>query len=58
MSNAAYTEVLEQLKAMGFEDESGWLYELVKAKEGDLQKVLDALHPTTTGENSAAPQQE
>ena len=36
--------VLEQLKGMGFEDEGGWLTELIRAKEGDLQKILDALH--------------
>lgn len=43
-----YTEVFEQLKAMGFDDEGGWLYELVKSKEGDLQRILDALHPSDT----------
>ena len=47
MPKPEYTQILEQLQAMGFEDEGGWLYELVKAKEGDLQKILDALHPAT-----------
>ena len=38
---------LAQLKTMGYEDEGGWLRELIKAKGGDVTKVLDALHPTT-----------
>lgn len=36
---------LAQLKSMGYEDEGGWLTELVRAKGGDVTKVLDALHP-------------
>ena len=40
-----YKDVLEQLKGMGFEDEGGWLYELIRSKAGDLQKILDALNP-------------
>ncbi len=43
--NVAFNEVLEQLKGMGFEADGGWLYDLVKAKAGDLQKILDALNP-------------
>ena len=38
---------LAQLRSMGYEDEGGWLTELVKAKGGDIAKVLDALHPVT-----------
>lgn len=34
------------MRSMGYQDEEGWLKELVKAKGGDLAKVLDALHPT------------
>ena len=56
---AAYTEVLEQLRGMGFKDacsDGGWLYDLVKAKDGDLQKILDALHPGEV--SSTAPQED
>lgn len=35
-----------QLKSMGYEDDGGWLTELVKAKKGDVDRVLEALHPT------------
>ena len=38
---------LQQLRSMGYEDEGGWLRELVIAKEGDITKILDALHPST-----------
>ena len=38
-------EVLVQLKSMGFDDEGGWLTELIKAKDGDIGKVLDTLQP-------------
>lgn len=41
-------QTLTQLRSMGYEDEGGWLTELVKAKGGDISKVLDALHPTVT----------
>lgn len=47
-SEDAIGEVLVQLKAMGYEDEGGWLTELVKTKGGDIGKVLDALHYTET----------
>ena len=41
-------QALAQLKSMGYEDDGGWLTELVKAKGGDISKVLDALHFTET----------
>ena len=37
---------LVQLRGMGFDNEGGWLTELVRAKGGDIGKVLDALHPS------------
>lgn len=39
-------QTVAQLQGMGFDDEGGWLTELVKAKGGDIERVLDALHPS------------
>ncbi len=39
-------QTVAQLQSMGFDDEGGWLTELVKAKGGEIGKVLDALHPS------------
>lgn len=36
-------ETMEQLRAMGFADDNGWLTSLVTAKDYDLNKVLDAI---------------
>ena len=37
---------LAQMKAMGFNDEGGWLTQLLKAKDYDINKVLDTIqHP-------------
>ena len=35
-----------QLRSMGYEDEGGWLTELVKANKGNVERVLEALHPS------------
>lgn len=37
---------IAQMRAMGFDDESGtgWLAQLLKAKNYDIGKVLDAIH--------------
>ena len=35
-----------QLMSMGYEDEGGWLTELVKAKKRNIERVLEALHPS------------
>ena len=45
-----YEETLQKLKEMGFEDTEFWLTELVKAKEGSLERVLDALQPVKPSE--------
>lgn len=34
---------IAKMRAMGFEDDSGWLKQLVTAKGYDLNKVLDAM---------------
>lgn len=40
-------DALSQLRAMGHtDDDGGWLTELVKAKGGNISKVIDALHFT------------
>lgn len=36
--------VTQQLQSMGFDDEGGWLTELVRARGGDIDKVLETLH--------------
>jgi len=38
-------DALAQMKAMGFSDDGGWLSNLLKAKSGDVGKVLDAIQP-------------
>ena len=38
-------EALAQMKVMGFSDEGGWLSNLLKAKSGDIGKVLDVIQP-------------
>jgi hypothetical protein len=38
-------ECVERMTAMGFVDSNGVLTELIKAKKGDLNQVLDALNP-------------
>ena len=48
VSSDVIEQALAQLKSMGYEDEGGWLTELVKAKGGDVGKVLDALQYTET----------
>ena len=34
---------IAQMRAMGFEDDSGWLVQLLKTKNYDISKVLDAI---------------
>jgi hypothetical protein len=41
-----YISSIEQLKAMGYNDEGGWLTRLVIAKNGSINAVLDALNPS------------
>jgi hypothetical protein len=43
--DAEVAGALAQMQAMGFSDDGGWLSHLLKAKSGDVGKVLDAIHP-------------
>ena len=36
---------MKTMKAMGFSDDGGWLSNLLKAKSGDVSKVLDTIQP-------------
>merc|ERR1712004_174379 len=36
---------LKTMQAMGFSDDGGWLSSLLRAKSGDVGKVLDAIKP-------------
>ena len=40
-----YEHALAQLKEMGFDDDGGWLTNLLHAKGGDIGRVLDAIQP-------------
>merc|ERR1712004_647153 len=37
---------LKTMQAMGFPDDGGWLSNLLRAKSGDVNKVLDAIKPS------------
>merc|ERR1712107_588083 len=37
---------LKTMQAMGFSDDGGWLSSLLRAKSGDVGKVLDAIKPS------------
>merc|ERR1712004_646906 len=36
---------LKTMQAMGFSDDGGWLSNLLRAKSGDVDKVLDTIQP-------------
>ena len=40
---SAIASAVAQLQAMGFDDDDGWLTHLVEAKEGNINRVLDAI---------------
>merc|ERR1712107_883461 len=37
---------LKTMQAMGFSDDGGWLSSLLRAKSGDVGKVLDTIQPS------------
>jgi hypothetical protein len=41
-----FINCIEQLKSMGYNDDAGWLSRLVIAKDGNINQVLDSLHPS------------
>lgn len=41
-----FINCIEQLKSMGYSDDGGWLTRLVISKDGNLNAVLDSLHPS------------
>ena len=43
MSTDPLEVAIAQMRSMGFEDDSGWLSQLIVAKDYDIGKVLDAI---------------
>ena len=44
-SDAKLQAAIQAMMKMGFNNEGGWLSNLLQAKNGDIGKVLDLLHP-------------
>ena len=42
----------EQMLAMGYQDEDGWLTQLITDKRGNLEEVLEVLAPVDVGKKN------
>jgi len=43
-SDGRIESAVEQMMAMGFGNEGGWLTHLLEAHQGDIGRALDAIH--------------
>ena len=58
MSGVRVQKAVDHLKSMGFSNDGGWLTQLVESREGDINKVLDALRPHQTQQGVPAAQRQ